>query len=336
MEIAVLQFEYKKTKNNQKDNPYEVVDTQLDRLVKLRSGKLANTDLVVFHDDWLVSDRGTTPNMDSILTFPNEISEKICKIAVKLKLYIAFRMWERGDKGHCQLKGQASDYQIYDIGAITDPEGNIILKQRRTHLLRGYSRGDKFNVVDTPIGNIGILICSELLLPETMRMLCIQGAQIIVWFHGMQKTLGAPKFIINNNLTKEFAVTEWSDISEDICKAIYWSATPDLKKLAYTRVYENHCCLVGAHSVGNVLHNNHKLPSGGRSLIAAPNEKLVLASKRREQVLVKVIDIDAIARFQRYILAERQPQLYSENSKKREEKNTIAISDLLLIQEKKS
>lgn len=64
--------------------------------------------------------------------------------------------------------------------------GEIIGKYRKTHLFpltsekKHFKAGDKIEVFETPVGDIGILICYELRFPELFRKLVKMGAEIIV------------------------------------------------------------------------------------------------------------------------------------------------------------
>lgn len=44
-----------------------------------------------------------------------------------------------------------------------------------------YNGGDQARVVDTPLGRIGITICFDAFLPESVRLLAVQGAEIVLF-----------------------------------------------------------------------------------------------------------------------------------------------------------
>jgi predicted amidohydrolase len=45
---------------------------------------------------------------------------------------------------------------------------------------RSFTGGDKWTVVDTSVGRIGVFICYDLRFPELSRRLAVEGAEIIV------------------------------------------------------------------------------------------------------------------------------------------------------------
>lgn len=75
--------------------------------------------------------------------------------------------------------------RLYNTTVLIGPEG-IIGKYRKTHRIylgadRFSEKGDlPYTVYATPIGNIGLIICYDLLFPEASRSLALQGADIIV------------------------------------------------------------------------------------------------------------------------------------------------------------
>jgi omega-amidase len=83
--------------------------------------------------------------------------------------------------------------QIYNSSFFFDPQGEIIGSYRKMHLFdidvpeeisfkesETLSAGDHLSVVDTDLGKIGICICYDLRFPELLRLMTLQGAQLIV------------------------------------------------------------------------------------------------------------------------------------------------------------
>lgn len=88
--------------------------------------------------------------------------------------------------------------KLFNTTVLIGPEG-IIGKYRKTHRIylgadRFSEKGDiPYTVYSTPIGNIGLIICYDLLFPEASRALALQGADIIV--DSTNLPLGAESFI---------------------------------------------------------------------------------------------------------------------------------------------
>lgn len=72
------------------------------------------------------------------------------------------------------------------------PDGDILLEYSKTHLFdveldnkhfresSFIKPGDKVGIAETPLGNIGILVCYDIRFPEIARTLALSGAEIIV------------------------------------------------------------------------------------------------------------------------------------------------------------
>ena len=79
------------------------------------------------------------------------------------------------------------DGKAYDSAALFDPNGELILNHRKVMLYTPLGEdlvlaaGDKFDVVDTPFGRLGILICYDGDFPEPWRILAAnKGADMIL------------------------------------------------------------------------------------------------------------------------------------------------------------
>lgn len=76
--------------------------------------------------------------------------------------------------------------RIYNTMVFIDQDGRIKGKYRKAHLFRltdehlYYTAGDRWIVVDTQIGQVGLMTCYDLRFPEMARILYLNGAQLIV------------------------------------------------------------------------------------------------------------------------------------------------------------
>jgi predicted amidohydrolase len=103
---------------------------------------------------------------------PGPATAKVAALCQELGVYVIFGLLETaGDK-------------LYNAAAFTGPDG-LIGKHRKTHppffgLDRFVDKGDiPFTMHQTPIGNIGMLICHDITFPESARVLMLKGADII-------------------------------------------------------------------------------------------------------------------------------------------------------------
>ncbi|MBI5101322.1 MAG: acyltransferase [Nitrospirae bacterium] len=98
-------------------------------------------------------------------------TQRLAGLSSAHKVYIVAGIAERaGDK-------------FYNSAVLTGPEGFIGL-YRKTHLFfeekLWFTPGDTgFKVWETPIGNIGIMVCFDWFFPESARTLALRGADVI-------------------------------------------------------------------------------------------------------------------------------------------------------------
>jgi predicted amidohydrolase len=82
---------------------------------------------------------------------------------------------------------------VYNSSFFFNPQGEIIGSYRKMHLFdidvpgeisfkesETLSAGDQLTVVETDLGKIGICICYDMRFPELLRLMTLQGAQLIV------------------------------------------------------------------------------------------------------------------------------------------------------------
>lgn len=74
--------------------------------------------------------------------------------------------------------------KIYNSAIFVNDEGNIISNMRKVYLWGKekniYCSGDKFPVVKTKFGNVGLQICYDIEFPEPSRIQMLKGAEIIL------------------------------------------------------------------------------------------------------------------------------------------------------------
>jgi len=123
-------------------------------------------------------------------TIPGPSTDEMAECCRQAGVYITAGMLEKaGDK-------------CYNAAVLIGPDG-LIGKYRKVHLPfvgidRFLDRGDMpFQIFETPVGNIGIIICYDCIFPESIRVLTLMGADIIAlptnWPEGREK---APALVI--------------------------------------------------------------------------------------------------------------------------------------------
>ena len=85
---------------------------------------------------------------------PGPFSDQLCQAAAQHGLYVCAGLTERDPDG-----------RNYNAAILIDPQGKIILKYHKINLLDieqpFYAVGQTLNVVATPLGKIGVNICSD-------------------------------------------------------------------------------------------------------------------------------------------------------------------------------
>lgn len=98
---------------------------------------------------------------------------------------------------------EKGEVRIYNTAYVYDREGNKIAKHRKVHLFDidvegGQSfhesdtltAGDDFVVFDTEFGPMGLCICFDVRFPETVRLMALKGARLILVPAAFNQTTG--------------------------------------------------------------------------------------------------------------------------------------------------
>lgn len=176
---------------------------------------------------------------------------------------------------------------LYNAALIVTPDAADPVIYRKTHLpFLGVDKvtlkGDSLDVVETPIGRVGTIICYDLRFPEAARTLGLRGAEIIC------------------------VPTNWPEGAE---------SSPEF--VARTRAYENRAWLVACNRVGT----ERGFTFIGRSQICDPTGRILTeADGTSETILYADVDV-AMAREKRVIIrpgefemdlfADRRPGIYA-------------------------
>ena len=113
------------------------------------------------------------PNpLQNAITVPGPATQPFEKIAREHQVHLMLGVYERaGDARH-------------NSTVLISPEGKVVGVYRKVHLATsegwsGLTPGSSFPVYQTEIGRIGSVICMDTMLPESSRMLALNGADII-------------------------------------------------------------------------------------------------------------------------------------------------------------
>ena len=180
VKIAALQMDIKFKENR----------SNLDKVLRyIKEAADNGSNLIVFPEACIsgyvyTSREEAIPYMETI---PGTSTDAVADLCRELDVYVIFGLLEKdGDK-------------CFNTAVLIGPQG-IIGKYNKIHLpYLGIDRfvdpGDKpFQVWETPIGNIGILICFDCIFPESIRVMALNKADIIAlptnWPAGREKIPG--------------------------------------------------------------------------------------------------------------------------------------------------
>ena len=170
--------------------------------------------------------------------------------------------------------------RVYNSTYIFDRKGAVLGRYDKTHLPIGEREyavpGNRFPVIRTEFGKVGILTCYDLNFPEAARILKVKGAEIIFW------------------------PTMWSGPSEYFCEATL-----------RVRAMENQICFVSA----NYVYGERRSPARN-SYIVNWDGAVLASTGPFEGVATAEIDLDAEKFMQateaHLMRAHRRPEIYGE------------------------
>ncbi len=110
-------------------------------------------------------------------TVPGPITEEFSALAKRYGVVVILNLFEKAGG------------RTYDSSPVIDADGRLLGVTRMVHIMEGpgfhesgyYTPSDKLvSVYGTSIGKIGVAICYDRHFPEYMRMLALEGAQIVI------------------------------------------------------------------------------------------------------------------------------------------------------------
>jgi len=179
---------------------------------------------------------------------------------------------------------------FYNSALLINPEGQEISCFRKSYLWhfdsRWFCAGEQYPIVETEFGKVGMFICADGRLPEIVRCLSLQGADILL--------------DLTNWVTSGFEKETLTN--------------PQVEYMIPTRALENRIWIIAANKVGMEAKS---ILYCGKSAVFTPDGKVAkIASSYREEILFYEISleeaIDKSIDHQINIIDDRRPELYSE------------------------
>jgi predicted amidohydrolase len=179
---------------------------------------------------------------------------------------------------------------LYNSALLINPEGREIGCFRKSFLWHfdshWFCAGNQYPVFETEFGKIGMFICADGRLPEIVRCLSLQGADILL--------------DLTNWVTSGFEKEALTN--------------PQVEYMIPTRALENRAWIIAANKVGMEAKT---ILYCGKSAVFTPDGKVAkIASSCQEEILFYEISleeaIDKSIDHQINIIDDRRPELYSE------------------------
>jgi len=202
---------------------------------------------------------------------------------------------ERAKKYHCYIaigiiENDLKEKKLYNSAMLINPDGKEISRFRKSFLWHfdsnWFSAGDKYPVVETDIGKIGMFICADGRLPEIPRCLSLQDADILI--------------DLTNWVTSGFKKENLTN--------------PQAEYMIPVRALENHTWIIAANKVG--MEANSILYCGKSAIFTPQGEIAKMATSHKEEILFYEISPETSKSTSVYhaidVIQDRRPELYSE------------------------
>jgi predicted amidohydrolase len=201
---------------------------------------------------------------------PGHMVNYMAKRASDFSVHLAFGLVEK----------QKVESVIYDAAVLIDAQGEVNTTYRKIHL-RGEERlafrpGYRFDVAETSLGLVGLLVGYDLAFPEAARCLALGGAELL-------------------------------------CVCANWERPHNAawRNYVLTRALENSCFVAGANRIGE----EYTYHFFGGSLVVGPRGEVLASSEEDvEGFSLAKIDLDEVRknREDTQLLQVRQPRSYRE------------------------
>ncbi len=184
---------------------------------------------------------------------PGPDTDRLVRLAKQHNLYLCVGLAEKEED------------RLYDSAVLIDPQGRILLKHRKINILTElmdppYTPGQEVQVVKTPLGTIGLLICADSFREPLCRRLCKLKPDLVLIPYG---------WAAHEN--------DWPQHGESLRKVIQQTAR------------WTNAAVVGADAVGAITHGPWQgKVYGGQSVAVDAEGRVVAVAQDRQQDLIVV------------------------------------------------
>ncbi len=194
--------------------------------------------------------------------------------AKKHNVHIVFGFVEKAEKDGRTV--------LYNSAALIDSSGTPIGCYRKSHLVEGeetkyFEKGTEYDVYDTSIGKIGMMICWDTAYPEVARILALKGAEIIA---------------VPTAWETEPNPGDWEIVNS-------------------ARSFDNVLYIASCNHVGT----DRELNFFGRSMISGPLGRQLTVAGAEEEIIKADVDLALLPELREgyyVLLKDRNPETYDE------------------------
>ena len=145
---------------------------------QIKQAKEKGADLIIFPELALTGYTLKDTVYELAEPIPGPSTNLLTEVAKKESIHIVFGMVEQSEKASAVL---------YNTGVLLSPKG-IVGKYQKMYLpthsvfeeKRYFRPGYNLPIFETDIGKLGLIICYDVFFPETVRLLRLKGAQLII------------------------------------------------------------------------------------------------------------------------------------------------------------
>jgi predicted amidohydrolase len=254
----------------------DVIEANLARVLELIDWtvlRLGDVKLAMFSEYGIIGQfrpRSVEEWLEIAETIPGDVTEKIGAKAKSLGMFISGNLFERDPDWPGRL---------FNSSFIVSPEGKVILKYRKhngpnnlnttytgpgdvyTEYVERHGEDAFFPVVDTEIGQLACMSCTDIVFPEMARAFGLKGAEVIL-----------------HPTAEPYAPDHDA-----------WDA------LRQARAYENMCYLLSCNAGAFVGSNRPRMGYRGKSMVVSPLGRIEsIAEAPGEAVVTGTLDIEAL------------------------------------------
>lgn len=188
-------------------------------------------------------------------TIPGRDANLLCALAKRYGLYLCV--------GLCEKVGDA----LYDSAILVDDAGQILLKHQKINTLTNlleppYTRGTEVQVVDTPFGCIGLLICADTFDDDVVaRMAALKPDLLLVPFGWAADP------------------EEWPEHGDSLVRVVTKAAQDTMTPV------------IGVNCIGTIAHGPWAAKTFGGLSVASDADGLVLARGADRETSLEVIQL---------------------------------------------